>query len=373
MSESLGYLECAHCHCEFLASRGQRHRGRDRHYCSRICQDAGIGQLRRKPPPYTGICVRCGTPFGSRYPKKYCSIKCYVGSVEFKNMQRANAGKGNAAYVLKVTGKPPQPLATVTCLNCGATWTERPSRKSRFCGHICYRQYMAGRFDRWVANPQAISLPQAFDEFLCQEELPCLIAGCDWKGRHLGAHVNLRHGIEADDFKRAAGFNLGSGLVTPDVAKALGERPHIQGGPVVNGLRFVKGHANAIQGYRSLESREHAAKTRALMQETTEMPPRICRECAIEYRPDPLGYNSKFCSLPCRTEWYRKKNKLRDVALVCAECGHGFTGSRAQQRRSLKSLPVFCNFACRQTRAARLSVWARGYQLRSPVEKEETH
>lgn len=54
-------------------------------------------------------------------------------------------------------------------------WEERPSKKSKVCGSRCYRLFMAGRFDRWIVNPQTISLPQNYDEFLVKKELPCLI------------------------------------------------------------------------------------------------------------------------------------------------------------------------------------------------------
>ena len=350
------YLECSHCGCQFLASKRQQKRVRSagihRVYCSQVCRDTGAGLRLRKPLPYQGTCPGCGRQFGSRTAKKFCSMKCYTGSAEFKQMLVTNRWKATAARVLQVTGEPPKPKVEITCMNCGAKWIERPSRKSRFCSRRCYRQYMAGRFDRWIANPQSIALPQSFDEFLSQEELPCLVEGCDWRGLHLGNHVNFAHGIPVREFKRAVGFNLKTGLVTPAVSDILSERPHIQaGGPVW----FQKGHSlpAAVKSYRSLEGREHGAKTRAMLMGTVEMPEQLCRECGRQYRPELLGYSSKFCSVTCRNIWYRRRERAREVPLNCAECGQSFLSNRAQQRREAKALPVFCTVFCRQKRNAR--------------------
>ena len=84
---------------------------------------------------------------------------------------------------------------------------------------------MAKRFDRWIANPQTLALPQAYDEFLTGEELPCLVEGCNWRGQWLSLHMNYTHGVPADEFKRAAGFNLKSGIISGPMREALAQRP----------------------------------------------------------------------------------------------------------------------------------------------------
>lgn len=263
-------------------------------------------------------------------------------------MLRANAGKASAARVLQLTGELPKPKVEVTCRNCGVKWIESALRKHRFCSTICYRRYMAGRFDRWMASPQSISLPQSFDEFMGQEELPCLVAGCDWTGMHLGAHVNFAHGIPASEFKRAAGFNLKTGLVTEALSELISSRPHLQGG-ISPETRFAKGDAPLalVRGYRSLEGREHYAKSRALMFGVVEMPPKVCRQCGIEFIPTPLAWGTKFCGAPCRNAWYRLQAKARIYRLPCGECGCDFDGAKHQELRHRSGLGVFCSLHCK--------------------------
>ena len=72
-----------------------------------------------------------------------------------------------------------------------------------------------------------IALPQAFDEFLTSDVLPCLVEGCDWKGHHLSMHMNQTHGVTAENFKKLAGFNLGSGIVSAPLHQHYCERDHV--------------------------------------------------------------------------------------------------------------------------------------------------
>ena len=76
------------------------------------------------------------------------------------------------------------PAARYRLYQCGAKIKNRNYIK-KFCSKDCRRLHYAERFDRWVANPETLALPQCYDEFLMQEELPCLIDGCEWKGKHL--------------------------------------------------------------------------------------------------------------------------------------------------------------------------------------------
>lgn len=351
------YLACAHCRCEFLATTSQIKHARAgesvRSYCSRICQYSGEGARKLKPMPYTAICPECGKNFGSRYPKRYCSMKCYVSSGQFKEMIRANASKANAAYVIKMTGKPPAPSVEVKCLNCGRQWIDKPSRKRKFCNHRCYRAYMAGRFDRWIASPQLIALPQSYDEFLCQETLPCLVDGCEWVGKSLGNHVNFAHGIPAAEFKRAAGFNITTGLVTPEVSEAMSERPHYVD---MIGVRPCMGPPSAqplTRGYQSLEGREHAIKTRVLLGSTVKLPERICANCGKQYEPVWGAWNSRYCTTECRDAFYAKNGdpktqRARLVWLQCHRCSKDFHGSNQQVLGDSRGKPVFCSTHCRQ-------------------------
>ncbi len=167
---------------------------------------------------------------------------------------------------------------------------------------------MAKRFDRWIANPQTMALPQCYDEFMTVDELPCLIEGCGWVGRHLGTHVQLAHGILADDFKRAAGFNLSTGLVGAELHKLLveintgkGDRERvIAAGEISN--------RHGLRGYYSSEASEHHAKARAL---AGNGPQRTCRGCgAIFQQSTPFGL-AKYCTIECRERTYKKQRSAK--------------------------------------------------------------
>jgi hypothetical protein len=303
---------------------------------------------------HEGTCRNCGKIFESRYAGKiYCGIKCYTSSPDFLNRLRLQAVKANAAHILKLTGETPKPKVEISCLNCGVVKIVRASRgKEKYCNHRCYRQYMAGRFDRWIASPQAIALPQAYDEFLSQEELPCLIEGCDWVGRGLGNHVNFTHGIQVEEFKRAAGFNKKTGLVTPATSEALSARPHIHDN-AFGGRRGANDFSTTpppiVRNYRSLEGREHSAKARALMEATVELPPRTCEGCGEEFQPAPLAWSAKFCSIQCRDAFYQRNRKNIKFWMNCSQCQKDFQGLINQRRRAERGLKVFCSIKCRQS------------------------
>lgn len=346
-------LECSHCHALFLGTEVQTKHKRagenQRSYCSRICQDAGEGQRRRRPFPYNGTCPQCSKQFGSRYPKKFCSMNCYIKSTQFQEMIRKNAGIALNSRILKLTGEPPRASVEYTCLNCGHKWIDKASAKRRYCSKLCYRQYLSQRFDRWMASPQQIALPQSFDEFMAQDELPCLVEGCDWVGLALGNHVNFAHGITAEEFKRAVGFNLSTGLVTPELSDKLGEWP--RGGHLSPGTQFKPGHHEPlVTGYVSLESREHSIKTRALLQGSVELPAKICFQCGKEYRKMWGAFSAKFCSLACRNEWYRAQAKARVYPMKCCVCSVEFMGNRAQYLRTSRGQDVACSLICRNRR-----------------------
>lgn len=348
------YLQCAHCGCEFLATFRQLKRSRSsgysgKSYCSDICRIAVTPPKPRKDR-FPGTCATCGETFQSRYPGRiYCSMKCYVKSPQFIEMAKKNVKKANAASVLKSTGELPKPKVQIICLHCGTPRIVKPSESDKkYCSKRCYRKYMAERFDRWIAAPQDIALPQGYDEFLSQEELPCLVGGCNWVGRHLGSHVNLAHGIPVEEFKRAAGFNLGSGLVTPAVAEALSARPHIHG-HMFYGERYLGPPAPALtRGYASLEGREHGMKARAIMAADTVFPPRTCIGCGQEYQPGTLNFCGKYCSVECREVTYQRYRKTLKFWMPCGNCQKDFQGSIDQQHRFERGLQVFCCIHCRQ-------------------------
>ena len=230
------------------------------------------------------------------------------------------------------------------CLYCGMAVFCKPYqyRSKKYCSRRCFRAFMAERFDRWLANPESIALPQCYDEFLTQDVLPCLVEGCDWVGQHLGTHVNQAHGVTARNFKQLGGFNVGTGLVTPAISDALASRPHL-----VNSLLPPDwvGHPPAPAPYHSLESREHASKSRTLAI-ALHVPTQTitCRHCGAAVLQPYMG-NQLYCSVACRTSWAQAHQ--RRLQAICVVCGALFLASYAQTRRHEQGLPVTCSHVCR--------------------------
>ena len=350
-----GIIQCAHCGAEFLATKKQwkTHNAKpgSRQYCSGICQRAGFALfLPRKPLKHQGVCLNCGIGFRSRYPKLFCGMKCYIASPQFGEMIRQNSAEIRERALQRAVIPPGAEvdglLVKIKCLQCHADIVIKPSSPRKYCSKQCYRLYMAQRFDRWIANPQDIALPQAFDEFLSQEELPCLIDGCSWVGQQLGNHVNFAHGITADEFKRAAGFNIKTGLITPDVAEKMSGRPHLH----IPGVTFGGVQPHGYHGpcnYKSLEGAEHYAKAMALLKETTVPPPRPCQKCGRSFTPQPIGWSAKFCTLECRAAHYKQKNTVKQFSMKCVHCGNEFLGNKQQKLRWDREQEVTCSTSCK--------------------------
>lgn len=352
------YFCCAHCGVEFLGTfkqiKNHKHDVKygltPRHYCSNICRYAArIGGRPRTSVGYKGTCGNCGKEFTSRYKKDNCSQKCYVATPAFKERMRSMA-KNALLASLASRGKDETHLnhIEIECLSCKTKFFEKKSKKSKFCSKICYRTYMNERFDRWVASPQSISLPQNYDEFLLQAELPCLVEGCDWHGKNLSGHMNFAHGVTAEEFKRAAGFNQGTGLVTADVSQKMSERPHM--GLVGNWLKPKKKGEVAFpktKNYFSLEGKEHAAKSRALACETADKKKKTCRNCNKEFlQSTPFG-RTLYCSHECRQTFLRTKFNAPVYSLVCSHCKKEFLGGRMKQLRFQRGQKVTCSLICR--------------------------
>ena len=288
-----------------------------------------------------GPCPTCGGYFKSRRKKKYCCVKCFTSSQECKD--RLIARNKSRAF-------PPK-----ACASCGVEilgW-----KKRKFCSTPCYRKFMAERFDRWIASPQEIALPQCFDEFLSQPVLQCLVKGCDWSGTHLGNHINLCHGISAEEFKRIAGFNKSSGLVTPAVAKLLSDiQTALSADRTSNGWIPFGGDPMAVseagrlkkssnKSPPSLESKEH--KMKAIAVAYAEFDPQLarrlpCRTCNAEVIQPAIG-RKWYCSSTCRNAWRDRKQ----FTLECSECRTEFLGSNQQKRAAAKGKPVVCSIKCR--------------------------
>ncbi len=326
-------LECGHCAAKFKGSDSQARKVKYEKrvvYCSGTCRAAATSKKAREQAVregkklrkgvLSGPCKTCGKMFESRIDKMFCSMDCYTKSDQFKEMLAENrkkiipeAPELSAAMRAQIAAKLKKGQ-DVPCLECGTEfYQKRPSKGKparKFCSTSCYRSYLAKRFDRWVANPEGLALPQCYDEFLDKEELACVVEGCDWHGQSLTLHMNQAHGIRADEFKRAAGFNLSTGVIAKPLAVALRERELLGVAANMNdadrsaalALSQEALAANPIR-YRSLEGREHAKKARAML---GAGPQRTCDGCGTLFQQStPMG-KAKYCSLKCRDNAYVK-------------------------------------------------------------------
>ncbi len=297
-----------------VGSRGSK--GRCQKHRQSYCRKNSLGAFGR----HKLKCPECGENFLPRDPTtRFCSMECYIGSEDFQTRIREQAASVNARKRADGARKAgitidPQKRMTQPCLQCQKLIYVKPSnyKAKRFCGTPCYREYLAARFDRWVANPETIALPQCFDEFLTQEELPCLVEGCFWRGQALGHHVNMAHGITADEFREMAGFNRTTGLVTPRVARRLAAR-----------LGMGNPNFHAEFGYLSephhckmrLEGREHLRKSTAMLSVTDNGTSLACRGCG-----------SPVAALTSRTWWFGIR---RSRSMCClATSLQGMTSTR---------------------------------------------
>lgn len=300
-------LSCGHCKTVFLGTYKQawnQKRVSTTPFCSSFCRTTFAAAKLRKEVPMRGPCKLCGAPFASRQEKLFCSMKCYVSSSQFSDMLVANRRNLLDPELRRKTGLPTRRGKERPCLECGKPVYRKPSCARKYCTTACYRAYRAKRFDRFIANPESVSLPQNFDEFLSRTELHCLVEGCGWSGKHLSVHVNAMHGIKAADFKRASGFNSGSGLIGSDLARRLSERA-LHGVAVDVDLRPVSPGPSqplefgSVVAYRSLEAREHGAKARALIAGMPG-PRRTCRACNVSFRQSTVFGLAVYCTRECR-------------------------------------------------------------------------
>lgn len=307
-------LECGHCNAIFKGSDSQAWKVKYEKrtvFCSVTCRSAATRKRLTKPKTERGPCPTCGKTFCSRTAKVYCSIDCYVKSKQFREMQSQHWSPSDD--VKRKISETLKKGENVPCLECGEEFYQKPASKSRpakkFCGTGCYRAFMAKRFDRWVANPEGMALPQCYDEFLDREELSCIVDGCDWRGKHLTLHVNQTHGVRSVEFKRAAGFNISTGVISKPLAKALRERETVGIAltPENNGLmRAHEAQAENPIRYKSLEGREHARKARAI---AGPGPLRACKGCGKQFRQSTASGRALYCSIECRKTSYARQSR----------------------------------------------------------------
>lgn len=300
-------LKCGHCSSVFIGSYAQDYNQRTNGTtpcCSTICRQALLRSKFSTPVPNRGPCLGCGDSFSSRREAKFCGIKCYTGSQQFTDMLAAARAESLSPYSVQKRAEGLRRGEGKPCLECGVDVYMKKSEKSKkYCSKPCYRAYMAKRFDRHIANPETLQLPQGYDAFLDRDELPCLVDGCGWVGRHLSMHVNQMHGIQADDFKRAAGFNRSTGVISRSLAEVLRDRPH-QGGALDAAAAFAGFERTVFpREYQSLEGAEHRTKSRLL---SGPGPVGCCKECGGTFQQKTVCGRQLYCSVKCRSDNYKR-------------------------------------------------------------------
>jgi hypothetical protein len=201
-----------------------------------------------------GTCQHCGHPFSSaKSGRAFGSLACYLASDAFKANDAKRAAKTSAKR------------NEMECANCKQKFHIPPSKAKRrghpCCSSACKREWFASRFDRHVATPANIQeVQQGYDEFLSQPELPCMVEGCRWSGKNLSAHMNMAHGVTADEFKARAGFNKQTGVICTSYARHLASV----------GVRHLPKHGRALPRRTKgkfqprAEALEHYAKGQVL-------------------------------------------------------------------------------------------------------------
>jgi hypothetical protein len=369
---------CGWCKAEFSPTAAQRKHRRyesaHRSYCCATCQFQAVGAQKRLPAPagvkgkkgpLRGPCRTCGEAFRSYGAKFYCSQKCYVKSDEFSARMAAHNKELNESIRRQAgAADPSSPTVTRPCPGCGEDFTTPfRDRGKRFCSNPCRRSYFAERFDRFVANPEEIALPQNYDEFLDRNELPCVVDGCEWVGSNLSTHCNHTHGITSDQLKEILGFNKGSGLVSKSLAQTLRASNSPRGN---DAEAMAEMRPKAIEATRSgsrearAEAKEHSRKSSAELAnlEDHTKSPLPCRGCGAPVVQKVVG-RKLFCSVKCRGNWYAAKNAQKDTPLVCGMCSATFMGNRSQVRRAERGQAVFCTTHCRQRNNVRYAPHVR--------------
>lgn len=328
-------LECGHCKSIFQGTDSQARKVKyeDRIvYCSPTCRSAAQSlksaeaAIKSGKKPRKGVlvgpCPTCGEKFESKIDKIFCSMSCYTKSPGFIERRDANAKLTSNPEIRTKISNTLKKGQDAPCLECGKVFYQKRATASwnakKFCCMPCYRSYLAKRFDRWIANPQRLALLQNYDEFLNQTELPCLIDGCDWRGDHLSTHMNQSHGVTADEFKRAAGFNLSTGVVSRPLAIALRGRENV--GVAITSREYEEAAAIASKesggknrDYRSREGAEHRKKARLLVLDR-DGPMRICCGCGEAFQQSTPFSRAKYCTVECRAADYSRKSAQKRAA-----------------------------------------------------------
>lgn len=299
---------------------------------------------KKLPPEYT--CLQCGKAFASASKKKYCCRKCYTSSPQFRAMIQRHIDSQRTAYASQ-------------CLVCGKAMQVTPSRAKYTCSKDCEREYRRRRFDRWIANPETIALPQNYDEFLSKDQLPCLVEGCTWVGAQLSTHMNFAHGVTATEFKQMAGFNRTQAVVTPALHHVQRQQAldrELGRDPVTRSVGV--GNLTPRQTFpRSLQTREAASKGRLLKVPTRGEVTGVCAHCEkpFTYQPPAWGpAHREYCSKKCQAKAHRLRSAERDTQraktlnpIPCCICHQPLPRiTTLTLRKVAQGIPVCCSYRC---------------------------
>ncbi len=315
-------LVCAHCQSIFKGTDSQARKvkyEKTRVFCSTTCRADDARDRLATPIPERGPCLHCGIKFFSRRDAKYCSNRCYQSSSQHEQMRKDQLSKINTS---RANGQmePGRPKVdhNIHCLNCGIKVNKPTTRvaKTKYCSAMCYRSYLAKRFERWVTHPPELMLPADYAQFLDQDDLCCLVIGCQWKGKALSNHMNYSHGMPADDFKRYMGFNRSTGVVSKTMRENLKARPStgVALNPSMSGLEKAREvNKTTPRAIDRAQARQNRQKSREL---STIGPMRICHGCGIEFQQSTMFGYAKYCTIECRDKTYSDIIKLRSKIMA---------------------------------------------------------
>jgi len=233
------------------------------------------------------------------------------------------------------------------CKNCGTVVHTRHKNR-KYCSQKCYRADYAKRFDAPPLTADDIVKPDSYGDFLLGDRLPCLVVGCNWTGKHLSLHVNLAHGMNAEQFKQAAGFNQTTGVVTNEISVKMSLHRHQNKDlPFEPGCPSMRGVPRKPRRFNT-NSGEAAERRKAAKKRLKNVPgkKRKCRVCGTEFQTKYLGQSKLYCTTKCRSAWYGR----HQLPGTCSQCKSQFDMTKRQQKRADDGLPVFCGIACRQSR-----------------------
>lgn len=250
----------------------------------------------------------------------------------------------------------------------------------KFCDLTCFRKHRNNRFERNLKDPAVVAHPKSYGEFLDSgEKIACLVDGCDWMGKNLSLHMNYSHGISADDFKKAAGFNRSTGVVCRELSERMSQHslsncelesfhliapyrhPYANSQPISPEAIENRGNANAIIDLRgrgrkisatlSTDANRSIARQRLRDRISSgKNTRRNCLFCSMTFLSLSVG-RSRYCSKKCQLR-AREDRESRQAfcTLECSHCGKSFMASKRQASNKAHGKGIYCSAECKRSR-----------------------